>query len=86
MLLLSVSKGFNTQYSEVKASRAQRHEDGTATSKHFNLTHLQLLLIQQQIWQAPKSVRACRPCENTAPSRIEPRHKGLKMRISVDKT
>ena len=48
MLLLSVWKGFNSQYSEIKASRAQRHEDGTATSQNVNLTHQQLLRIQQQ--------------------------------------
>ena len=38
MLLLSVSKGFNFQYSEDKASRVhsqtRRHEGGTATSQH----------------------------------------------------
>jgi hypothetical protein len=33
MLLLSVSKGFNSQYSEIKASRTQRHEDGLQRRK-----------------------------------------------------
>jgi len=66
MLLLSVLQGFNTQNSEVTASRAQQHEDGTAASQHVSLAHQQLLRIQQQTWQAPKSVSACRPCENTA--------------------